>query len=209
MESIQEITKFAIAIVSIINPIGAIPVFLSLTVDHSNEEIKIIARTCAIAIFITICTSLLAGQYILEVFGITIDSFRIGGGILIGMNAINMIRGQRNESKLNKKEILKTKEDLSELGIVPLAIPLLAGPGAISTSIIYSERLHGTVSWSGAIISLLLISVITYLSLSFSRTISARVGRIGVNVMTRIMGLILMAIGVEFVTGGIKQIFSN
>ncbi len=206
MESIQEITKFALAMISIINPIGAIPVFLSLTVDNSNEDIKQIAKTCAIAIFFTIIISLFFGENILGIFGITIPAFMVGGGILIGSNAFNMLKGQTNETKLNRKEIKRTKEEITEMGIVPLGIPLLAGPGSISTAIIYSEKLHGVFSWSGAVGSVLIISILVFLILTFSRKISNKIGRIGVNVMTRIMGLILMALSVEFISNGIKQL---
>ncbi len=209
MEGISEVYKFAIAMVSIINTIGALPVFLSLTKSSSDDELKITARTCAMAIFVTIFVSMFFGNNILHFFGITIAAFRVGGGILIGSMAFNMLKAQNSEHKMNEKEIIRSKEEMKEMGIVPLGIPLLAGPGSISTAIIYSDKFQHTYQWIGAVLGLSLIAIFIYLVLSFSRKISQRMGRIGVNVMTRIMGLILMALAVEFITLGVKVLFPS
>lgn len=206
MESILTDTiKFGVALLSIINPIGAIPIFLSITREHGQEEIKKISSSCAVAIFITILISLLIGQHILVFFGISIASFRIGGGFLLFTMALSMLQAKNNNTKLNKKEM--EFQDPNEVGIVPLAIPLLAGPGAISTSIIKAESLTGTGTWVGIIIVLAVIALLVKLVLNFSRTIGEKLGTLGLNVMTRIMGLILMALSVEFVTGGLKELF--
>jgi multiple antibiotic resistance protein len=114
----------------------------------------------------------------------------------------------KSDEKLSQKEIIRSQEEIEEMGIVPLAIPLLAGPGAISSSIIYSQRFTSVYSYIGAVVGLFLISILVLFVLSQGRRISDRMGRIGVNVMTRIMGLILMATSVEFVTRGLKIIFN-
>lgn len=207
MEIITDAAKFFIALISIINPIGATPIFLTLTSSYSIDEIKSIARSCSAAVFFTILVTLFFGQHILNFFGITVADFRVGGGILIAMNAMNMLRAQTSESKISKKEIARSKEDIAEIGIVPLGIPLLAGPGAISSTIIYSENFTRATEWVGAVIALLLLTTIIFLVLRFSRTISNRIGRLGVNIMTRIMGLILMALAVEFIAVGLKDLF--
>lgn len=206
MESVlTDSLKFGIALLSIINPLGAIPIFLGITRENSQEDIKKISSSCAIAIFITILISLAIGQKILHFFGISIASFRIGGGFLLFTMALSMLKAKNSSAKLNKEEM--EFQDPNEIGIVPLAIPLLAGPGAISTSIIKAEGLTGIYSWIGIIIVVFIIAVTVKLVLNFSRTIGEKMGSLGLNVMTRIMGLILMALAIEFVTGGIKTIF--
>ncbi|MBL7666129.1 MAG: NAAT family transporter [Bacteriovoracaceae bacterium] len=208
MQTFSEISQFAIALFSIINPIGTIPIFLSLTKNFSDEEITRVARSCAIAIFMTIFISLFLGKDILNFFGISVASFRIGGGILLSTMAFSMLKAQNAESKLNNAEI-DAHSNIDEIGIVPLAIPLLAGPGAISTSIIYSERVKDASHWPFIVLALLVIVVIIFFILSWGRRISQRMGRVGVNVMTRIMGLVLMALSVEFIASGVKQIFPS
>ncbi len=206
MESLLTDTlKFGLALLSIINPLGAIPIFLAITRENSEEEIKKISSTCSMAIFVTIIISLLIGQKILLFFGISIASFRIGGGFLLFTMALAMIKAKNSSAKLNREEM--ESYDPTEVGIVPLAIPLLAGPGAISTSIIKAEALSGIYSWISIALIVLFISIIVKFVLRFSRTIGEKMGNLGLNVMTRIMGLILMALAIEFVTGGLKDIF--
>lgn len=200
--------KFGITLFSVLNPLGAIPIFLSLTKNNSDLEIKKISTTCAFTIFITITVGMIFGGKILQFFGISVASFRIGGGILLGTMAFNMLSAKQHNSKINQDEI-DAKSNVEEIGIVPLAIPLLAGPGTISTSIIHAEKFVGIGEYAESIIATLLVALMIKYILRFSRTIGAKMGTVGLNVMTRIMGLILMALAVEFISGGIKQIFPN
>jgi len=204
--SLSDTLKFGISIFSVLNPLGAIPVFLTLTKNNSDQEIKKISTTCGLTIFITITVGLLFGGQILNFFGISIASFRIGGGILIGTMALNMLSAKQHTSKINQDEI-EAKSDVDEVGIVPLAIPLIAGPGSISTSIIAAEKFNSFSQYAASIVIVILISLSIKYILRSARTIGAKMGTIGLNVMTRIMGLILMALAIEFISGGIKQIF--
>ena len=199
--------KLFISLASVLNPLGALPVYLTLTQENSRDEIKRIATSCSIAVFITIAVSLIFGQKILGFFGISVASFRVGGGVLLATMALSMLQAKRTSTKLNKQEERESSIDIKEIGIVPLAIPLLAGPGTISTSIIQAQSLQTPMLWAGAIMVCLLIGITVKLVLTFSRLIGRRLGTVGVNVMTRIMGLILMAMAVEFITGGLKEIF--
>lgn len=200
--------KFGITLFSVLNPLGAIPIFLSLTKNNSDQEIKKISTTCAFTIFLTITVGMVFGGKILQFFGISIASFRIGGGILLGTMAFNMLSAKQHNSKINQDEI-DAKSNVDEIGIVPLAIPLLAGPGTISTSIIHAEKFNGFGEYVSSIIVTVLVSVVIKYILRFSRTIGSKIGTVGLNVMTRIMGLMLMALAVEFISGGVKQIFPN
>ena len=177
-----------------------------MTREFSEKEIKKIATSCALAVFITLLVSLLIGNRVLDFFGITIASFRIAGGFLIFTMSLSMLSAKNHSAKLSKNEI--EEYDPEEIGIVPLAIPLLAGPGSISTSIIKAEKLGSPTEWLGHFVALVILCVLVKIVLNFSRTLGDRLGTLGLNVMTRIMGLILMALSVEFVANGVKEIFA-
>jgi len=206
MEQVLEDTlKFAITLISILNPIGIIPIFINLTRNSSETQVKKISHSCSIAVVVTIIVSLVIGQGVLGFFGISIASFTIGGGLLLSSMAFSMIQAQSSNAKINEEEIHQM-EDIRELGIVPLAIPLLSGPGAISTAIIHSKGFETSYDWIGAIFVVLVTGFIIKLILTSSRKIGERLGTIGLNVMTRIMGIILLAISIEMIVGGIKEI---
>lgn len=204
-QTVSDTLKFAISLLSILNPIGVIPIFLALTSRYSDHHIKIVARSCATAVVCTILISLALGQKILAFFGISIPSFTIGGGFLIFSMAFSMIRAQQAQSKMNEEEIADAEES-AEIGIVPLAIPLLSGPGTISTSIIQAKDFQNAGHWAGAVLATIIVGILVLFILRNSRAIGKRLGRIGLNVMTRIMGLILLSISIEMIVSGIKEI---
>ncbi len=207
-DSLNIVTQFFITMISILNPIGAIPTYLSFSDGLDKNQKKKLVLSCTVAVFVTLVLSLLAGDKLLSFFHIRIPSFRIAGGILIGMNAFKMLQGMRASTKINDKEkaIIKDSDELREIGIVPLAIPMLAGPGAISTCIIYSQKMGSVLSYSGAVFSMAICSLILWIVLINASFLSNKLGKLGVNVMTRVMGLILLSISVEFIATGIKNI---
>ncbi len=204
-QAFEDIMKFSITLLSILNPLGIIPIFINITRNSSEGQIIKIANSCSLAVMATILVSLIAGHKILLFFGISIASFTIGGGVLIFSMAFSMINAQSSEAKINEAEISHI-QDLRELGIVPLAIPLISGPGAISTSIIHARDFTTTYHWVGAIVSILVLGLIVKLTLSFSKRIGEKLGKIGLNVMTRVMGIILLAISIEMVISGIREV---
>lgn len=203
---LTEIAKFFISMISILNPIGALPLFITLTRQYSQEEIKRVAINCSYAIAATLLISLIFGKYILVFFGISITSFKLAGGVLVSMTAISMLKAQQSAEKINQEEVDRQTQ-IKEIGIVPLAIPMLAGPGSISTCIMYSEKLNSAVVWTGIIIAIGVMTIIVFLILANSRKIREKIGRISLNVMTRIMGLILLAVAVEYMSSGLKGLF--
>ena len=203
---ITEVVKFFISMISILNPIGALPLFITLTRHYSQDEIKKVAINCSYAIAITLLVSLVFGKYILTFFGISITSFKLAGGVLVSMSAISMLKAQQSAEKINQEEVDRQTQ-IKEIGIVPLAIPMLAGPGSISTCIMYSDKLHNFFEWAGIVIAVVLMSLLIFLILANSRKIRERIGRISLNVMTRIMGLILLAVAVEYISSGLKGLF--
>lgn len=204
-QALNDIIKFSITLISIINPLGAIPVFLGFTKNHKNLNIKNVTNTCAIACSITIMISLVFGQGLLNFFGISVASFTIGGGFLLFTMAFSMISAQQSTTKINNEE-MRSFDFEREIGIIPLAIPLLSGPGAISTSIIHSKKFLTPTHWIAGTVMVLLIGLIIKVILSYADFIGEKLGQIGLNVMTRIMGLILLSMSIEMIATGIKEI---
>ena len=203
---LEETLKFGITLLSILNPLGALPIYLGLTNRHSKKQIKAISNSCSLAVMVTIVLALAFGQKILGFFGISIPSFTIGGGFLIFTMAFSMIQAKHSNAKMNDEEIDHEIGDPREIGIVPLAIPLLSGPGVISSAIIYSKSMESTYHWLGAIGIVILTGLIVKLTLVYGRQIGNKMGSIGLNVMTRVMGIILLAASIEMVVAGIKEI---
>jgi len=188
---------------AIINPIGALPVYLSLAPDQQAIEVPRTARMAAIAVFITLTLFMVFGQHILDFFSISLASFRVGGGILLLLMAISMLHGQLSTAKHTKQEALESTQK-ETIAVVPLAIPILSGPGAISTVIILS---HQAFSWPQKLILFVVIvicTIATYAILRLAKPLNRLLGLIGSNIATRVMGLILSAIAVEFIAEGIK-----
>lgn len=205
-QATDQILKYAITLLSIINPLGILPIFLSMTNGLKLPIIKKVSKSSSIAVVITLSISMIIGQKLLNFFGISIASFRIGGGLLIFTMAFSMISARTNSMKISQKEIQEQEDSANEIGIVPLAIPLLAGPGAISTSIVHSQNFTTMFHWLGALLVILIIGSFIFLAFRYSRIISDKLGLIGLNIMTRIMGIILLALSIEMILGGIKDI---
>lgn len=202
--ALDDSIKLLVSLLSILNPIGVIPIFITLTDSFSDDKVKKIATNCALTVGITIVMSLLMGQRVLNFFGISLASFSVGGGILIFMMALQMVSAKQASQKLNPEEAENL--DPREIGIVPLAIPLLAGPGTISQSIIYSNKLSSSSYWIGAAVVVLIIILLIKLIFQYSRYIGKKLGTLGLNVMTRIMGLIILSLSIEIIAAGIRDI---
>lgn len=203
--ALSDIVKFSITLISILNPLSAIPVFLGYIKHHKNLNIKKVTNTCAIACTITILVSMVFGQALLNFFGISVASFTIGGGFLLFTVAFSMISAHQSNTKMNTEEI-KSLDFEREIGIIPLAIPLLSGPGTISTSIIHAKNFTTSTHWIAAMIMVILVGFIIKIILSYSEIIGEKLGQIGLNVLTRIMGLILLSMAIEMIASGIKEI---
>lgn len=201
-----EYTKLLIGLLAIINPVGAVPIFVALTSEATPAERRRIIRAALVAVLTILLISLFFGQALLDFFGISISSFRVGGGILILLMAIAMLQARTSPTSHTEEE-LQTDDPATSVAVVPLAIPLLAGPGAISTVILYAHRGHGTVHYALATIDILLVVLIQGMVFLLVPWITRYVSQTGINIFTRIMGLILAAIAVEFIANGLKGLF--
>jgi len=194
-----------VGLVAIVNPLGALPIFLSMSdKTDPNADMRTINRA-AVAVALILLISAWTGEALLGFFGITIDAFRVGGGLLILLMGISMLHGKQSHVQHcpNETDAAACKEDIS---VVPLAIPLMAGPGAISLVILDANKIH---SWGGEValaLAIVAVAAIAWLVLLIAEKMRDKLGTIGLNIATRIMGLILAAIGVQFMADGIKHL---
>ncbi|ASA78291.1 MULTISPECIES: neutral amino acid NAAT transporter SnatA [Thermococcus] len=195
---------------AITNPVGAVPVFLGVTHDLSRRERREIARKTAITVVVTLVTFALIGEWIFKFFGSSTDAFAIAGGILLFKMAMEMLSGKLSSVKISREETEEFSEEvvtLEEVAVIPLAIPLISGPGAITTVMLYMAKSTSIPEKGAVIASIAAIAVTVWLILCSSNGIQRRLGRVGIKVMTRMMGLILTSMAVQMIINGIKGAF--
>ncbi|CAL4322242.1 YchE family NAAT transporter [Buchnera aphidicola] len=196
--------KFFVSLCALVNPIGMIPIFTSMTSHQSDIDKKKTNLVANFSAFLILFISLFLGNNILNAFGISINSFRIAGGILIISIAFSMISGKFTR---NKKRNISEKENQENISVVPLAMPLIAGPGAISSTIVWSTYYPTWINLLGCSISIFFFSIVCWLCFRAAPCVVNILGKTGINIITRIMGLLLMSLGIEFLSIGIKSIF--
>jgi len=195
---------------AITNPVGAVPVFLSVTHDLSLRERREIATKTALTVVVTLVVFALIGQWIFRFFGSSVDAFAIAGGILLFRMAMEMLSGRLSSVKISREETEEFDEEavtLEEVAVIPLAIPLISGPGAITTVMLYMAKSGSLGERLSVLLSILLIGVTVWLVLCSANRIKAKLGRVGIKVMTRMMGLILTSMAVQMIINGIKGAF--
>ncbi|AFL95592.1 hypothetical protein CL1_1393 [Thermococcus cleftensis] len=195
---------------AITNPVGAVPVFLSVTHDLSWSQRREIATKTALTVVATLVIFALIGEWIFKFFGSSIDAFAIAGGILLFKMAMDMLSGRLSTVKISKEETEEFSEEvvtLEEVAIIPLAIPLISGPGAITTVMLYMAKSTSVPEKATVIASILAIGLTVWLILCSSNRIQRKLGRVGIKVMTRMMGLILTSMAVQMIINGIKGAF--
>jgi MarC family membrane protein len=204
----MDLLKPLIALLAIVNPIGAIPFFIHFTSAFSREQRKRTAQVAAFSAFIVIGVSALAGLKIIEFFGISLASFQVGGGLLLMLSSVQMLSAQPAETRQDDLAEAADKVDAgASIAIVPLTIPLLTGPATISTMVIYAEK---TRHWwqLGVLVGYgVVIGLSVWLAFSLSGRIAKVLGKTGINVMTRLMGLLLAALAVEVMSDGLVKLF--
>lgn len=202
----SEYLKILVGLLAIVNPVGAIPIFVTLTGDATPSQRRQLARVVAVAVAAILLTALLLGERLLGFFGITIDAFRVAGGILVLLMAISMLHARQSDVRQTDEEADESTNRAS-VAVVPLAMPLLAGPGAISTVILYGHRgdqVGHYLMIGGAIVA---IALTLWAMLTLVPLLSRHITQTGINIFTRVMGLLLAAIAVEFLANGLKGLF--
>lgn len=202
----MNLLKPLIALLAIVNPLGIIPFFIMFTENFSAEQRKHTIYISAISAFCVIAISTLIGADLLRFFGISIPSFQVGGGMLLLLSAINMLNATPGAVKSTRDEV-EEAPDRASVAVVPLTIPLLTGPATISTVIIYASNSHKW--WQHAVLIGygVVIAGVAALCFMAAEPIARFLGKTGINVMTRLMGLILAALSVEMMSDGLLKLF--
>jgi multiple antibiotic resistance protein len=208
MNEWTEYLKFLAAVFSVTNPFGVIPIFITLTAGYSQQERQSTARRTSLAFVCVMILILFAGDPLLGFFGITVSSFKAGGGIIILLMAISMVHAKVSRVKQTVEEA-EDATDKASIAIVPLCTPLLAGPGAMSTVIVYAHQGTSMTHFLLLAGGILIVTLCVWLCLISAPFIAKLLGRTGMNVVMRIMGLVLAAIGVEFIAHGFMEMFAG
>ena len=205
-QRVMELLLIFTSILFIVDPFAVVPTFLAMTARDTTGQRRVLARRGAWTCAITLTAFALGGSLIFKIFGITIGAFKIAGGILMGLNALDMVQARRStqrETAVEKAEGIQ-KEDI---GILPLGVPMLAGPGAISTVMVLALGAKSAAPTVAVYASILLSSLISFWVLSAASLVERRLGQTGMRILTRLMGLVLCAIAVQFIIDGIKLSF--
>ena len=203
---IQDLLLVLTSVLFIVDPFATVPSFLAMTEKDTPAFRRVLARRGAWTAAITLTAFGLGGALIFKLFGITIGAFKIAGGVLIGLNALDMVQARRSsqrETAVEKAEGIQ-KEDI---GIMPLGVPMLAGPGAISTVMVLALGSKSIVTTIALYASIAITAYISYLTLAAASLVERRLGQTGMRILTRLMGLILCAIAIQFVLDGIRLAF--
>jgi len=189
----------------IVDPIAAIPTYLVITQQETATERRRTARRACIAMTVLLVVFGATGTMLFRAFGITLAAFRTAGGLILWFVAMDMLHGERRTQE-GRDEVYEgqIKEDVA---ITPLAIPMLAGPGAISTAIVLAGQAHGAAQTALVYCSIVVTGALSYVSLRLGEPLLERLGKTGIRVVTRIMGLILAAVAVQFVFSGVREAF--
>jgi len=203
---VSDFILFFISLFSILNPLSAIPVFVSLTADLDGRERARLTRDAAGAVFVILVVSYVAGEGLLRFFGISVASLRVAGGLVIFGMAWSMLQARMSLAKQTPEEA-EEAGSRAHLAVMPLAMPILAGPGTISLMIIAAGHSQGVEGHVVVLSAALVVTLLTWLILLASNPIAGFLGKTGMNVATRIMGLILAATAVEFIAQGLVSMF--
>ncbi len=188
---------------TLINPFGTMPIFMTMTSELDIQQRTKTAKKASIVAFITIILFAFSGQLLFSFFGISVNSFRIVGGVIFFLMGMDMLQARLGKVKVKESEVKSYVDDIS---ITPLAIPMICGPGAMTNAIVMMEDANSIEKKITLIISVFLVMFLTYLILYSSSRIIKILGQTGINVMMRLMGLIVMVIAVEFFFAGLKPI---
>ncbi|HCI12400.1 MAG: amino acid transporter [Gallionellales bacterium GWA2_60_142] len=206
MLDFTEYTKIFISLFAILDPFGIIPIIVLFTAGMTAARRAYVARLASLTVCAILMVALLIGQPLLAFFGISIHSFLVAGGILLLLMAIKMMLGNFYTSGSGKNGHADG-ETVSANAIVPLSTPLLAGPGSISAVIVEAHKADGLMHYLVMSMEIILLGFIVWLTFMIAPWVAQRIGKIGISVFTRLMGLILAAISVEFIASGMRGLF--
>ncbi len=206
LRELQALLLVFTSVLFIVDPFAAVPSFLAMTARDTPLMRRAHARRGAWTAAITLTLFALAGSLIFKVFGITIGAFKIAGGVLIGLNALDMVQARRSQQRETPAETAEGIEK-EDIGILPLGVPMLAGPGAISTVMVLALGSKTLITTVALYLAIALTAYVSYLTLSAASLVERRLGATGMRILTRLMGLVLCAIAAQFIVDGIRLSF--
>jgi multiple antibiotic resistance protein len=199
-----------VTVFALVDPLGALPFFVSLTEGFSESDRAIVIRRAVLVLGSILSVFALVGTFLFAAFGLTLAAFEIAGGILLFIVAYDMLHGEVTRTKFTSGEREDAIAHRDEIAVVPLGIPLLAGPGAISTVMIYEGSAgHDPIMVVTVFLAIIVTTVLTFFIFRWGQSIIRRLGRTGIMAMTRVLGLLLAAVGVQFVLNGIFGAFGH
>ena len=198
--------KPLVTLLAIVNPLAIVPFFIHYTQDFTNEQRRRTILISSFSAFVVIAICALMGLHILQFFGISLASFQVGGGMLLLTSALAMLNAQPAEAKSNEEEMHDAAARAS-IAVVPLTIPLLTGPATMSTVVIYADKAKTVLQLTTLVGYGVVIALATAVCFSLAQPIARFLGKTGINVMTRLMGLILAALAVEVMSDGLVKLF--
>ena len=200
------ISVFA-ALFSVLNPLGTVPVFVGLTKDDTKHNRDKTSFWTSVNVCIILLISFFAGKYVLNFFGISINSLRVAGGLIIATSGFALLTGSFTKHKgMKKASVQADMETRTEVSLTPLAIPMLAGPGSISLLITYNQSFHSQQQHLLSVCAIVAVCLVIYVILRTSHFIVKALGASGINAISRIIGFIVIAIGVEYVSSAVQEI---
>ncbi|SHL16346.1 MarC family NAAT transporter [Flavobacterium xanthum] len=198
-----------VALFSVLNPIGTVPIFVGLTQNDTKKERSRISLWTAINVFIILIVSFFIGQYVLIFFGISIDALRIAGGIIIVNSGFSLLSGEFNKKRGINKKAESDAQKRNDIALTPLAIPMLAGPGSISLLIAFYQEHNSTMEILISSMAILAIAVTIFLILKSAHYLAKILGVSGIVAISRIVGFIVIAIGIQYIVSAIINIIKG
>ena len=200
-----EYLRFAVTLTAVLDPFLAVPIFVGITAARSSEERIVLARVITLTVFGVLAGSALFGETLLHLIGASLPAFSVGGGLVLLLMALAMLNARVGGMRQSAAEAEELQAgELS--GVVPLAVPLLAGPGAIGTTIIAAQA-GGLMHLAAMIVCIVLVCALLWLVLRFAHALAPRMGTTGLNIATRLLGLLLAAIAIQTMASGLVKLF--
>ena len=205
MNDPQEYLRYLVTLTAVLDPFLAIPIFVGVTAARDEAGTRRLANVVTVTVFLVLAGAALGGEAILRLMGASLPAFRVGGGLVLLLMSLAMLNAEAGGLRQSRAEA-KELESRAMSGVVPLAVPLLAGPGAISTTIIAAQA--GGLAHSAALIACIaLVCALLWWMLRIADAVGPRMGTTGLNIATRLLGLLLAAIAIQTMAEGLKVLF--
>jgi multiple antibiotic resistance protein len=205
VSSLQEYLRFFVTLLAVLDPFLALPIFLALTSAYDAARRRVLVRASVATVFLVLVVAAVFGEAILQLVGASLSAFRVGGGLVLLLMALAMLNAETGGVRQSEEEAAEI-ESGGVSGVVPLAVPLLAGPGAISTTIIAAQK-GGAAHLALLIGCIAIVSALTWIVLSAAHAIGGRLGKTGLNIATRLLGLLLAALAIQTMAEGLRELF--